>query len=242
MMWKLPYSILLLAALILAGALSPAAAEEDAWRPPEPEPGADDWIRLTSGEWLRGEINLFRDEFLLFDSEELDELEIDWDDVAEIRSPRILTYVFEGDIVYTGSAAMQDSVIRILEGEETREGPRNGLLSVIEGSPSELNYWGVKASLGLTARRGNTDQSDVNSLVLIRREATRSRLDLTYTGNFSDVEHFTLGHSFNDVKQNNVAQLTQCAKLCKNTTDLTTTDQRNLSSCHCVSPPNQINE
>jgi hypothetical protein len=39
---------------------------------------------LTSGEWLRGEINFMRDEVVEFDSEELDVLNIDWKDIAEL--------------------------------------------------------------------------------------------------------------------------------------------------------------
>ena len=41
-----------------------------------------DWLRLTSGEWLRGKIEYLDRQTLVFDSEELDELKLDWDDVA----------------------------------------------------------------------------------------------------------------------------------------------------------------
>jgi len=38
------------------------------------------------------------------------------------------------------------------------------------------------------ARSGNTDQADLNTIVFIRREATRTRFDTNYTGNFGKLD------------------------------------------------------
>jgi putative salt-induced outer membrane protein YdiY len=179
----LPLSVVILALLA-----SLAAAQDAAWRPPEPSPTSKDWIKLTSGEWLRGEITRFNDETLEFDSEELDELTIDWGDIAELRSPRILTYRFTGERQLTGTASMKDGVIKIMADDAVVELPRNALLKVIEGEPTEWNYWSLKASLGVVARSGNTDQSDLNAVMLIRREATSTRFDINYNGNFSELD------------------------------------------------------
>ncbi len=181
--------------LMLVLGLLPAAcqvqAQDEPWMPPEPSPESLDWIQLTSGEWLRGEIHVLRDDMLEFESEELDNLDLDWEDVAQLRTPRILTFAFEENGVFTGTAVMQGDVISIRSAEGVRELSRSDLLSVIEGKPSEWNYWSCKVSLGLIFRSGNTDQDDLNSIVLIRRQATRARVDLEYKGNFAkanDVE------------------------------------------------------
>ena len=51
------------------------------WHPEEPGPDTKDWVQLTSGEWVRGSIDLFRDLEMQFDSDDLDDLTIDWGDI-----------------------------------------------------------------------------------------------------------------------------------------------------------------
>ncbi|MGD8700626.1 MAG: DUF481 domain-containing protein [Gemmatimonadales bacterium] len=164
---------------------APLTAQE-AWRPPEPTTDADDWIRFSSGEWLRGDIRVLRDDVLEFESEELDELEIDWDDVAELRSARVLTYTFVDIGVVSGTAVMRDTLLVIRTEREEREFPRSALLTIIEGEPTEWNFWSLKVSLGFIGRRGNTDQQDLNTVALLRRTAPRTRLFVDYQGNFSE--------------------------------------------------------
>jgi hypothetical protein len=175
-------AVLLLAWLFLG----PASAET--WTPPEPKKEQRDWVMLTSGEWLWGDIQVFRDESLSFDSEKMDEVALDWADVAMIRSARALTYTFTADRIATGTAVMQDSLIRVKTATGVVAYPRTDLLKIIEGGENELDYWSLKASWGLTARTGNTDQSDLNSFVKIRREAERTRFDVNYNGNYSTVK------------------------------------------------------
>ena len=68
----------------LAWLVSPAIAIIPDWEPPEPAPEAWDWIKMTSGEWLKGEVHDLNDDKLAFESDELDDLDLDWDDVAEL--------------------------------------------------------------------------------------------------------------------------------------------------------------
>ena len=179
---------LLAAGVMLLSVLIPAAALSQTWAPPQPEPKERDWIQLTSGEWLWGDIKLFQDESLTFDSEELDDLTIDWDDIAVLRSARVLTYSFTRDRVATGTAQMQEGTLRIQTASGMEEYSWKDLIKIIEGDMKEINFWSAKASLGLTVRSGNTDQADLNTVVKIRRDATRTRIDLDYNGNFSKVD------------------------------------------------------
>jgi hypothetical protein len=160
-------------------------AQEPRWEPPEPDPVSKDWIQLNSGEWLRGEIHVLRDDKLEFESDELNDLVLDWDDLAALLSPRILTYTFDGGVTLAGTASLRDSAIVIRSAQETREFARSNLLSIIEGKPTEWNFWSAKVSVGIIGRSGNTDQEDLNAIVLLRRQATRSRLDIEYKGNFA---------------------------------------------------------
>lgn len=182
---RLAFAVLLMGCVV-AG--SRAHAQDQAWHPPSPSPESKDWIQLTSGEWLHGEIDLMRDDVLYFDSEELDDLKIDWEDVAEIRSSRILTFTFMEGGVVSGTCSMRGGIIKIDTAAGVGEFQRSDLLSVLEGSPRELNYWSLKSTLGLIARSGNSEQADVSAFLRLRREATRSRFDVEYTGNIGSVQ------------------------------------------------------
>jgi len=167
------------------------AMSAQAFEPTAPEPKSLDWIRLTSGEWLRGTIDLMRDGVLEFDSEELDELKIDWEDISELNSPRILTYVFGRNLQATGTSTVRDGVLKVTTAERTFEFSAATVLAIIEGAPTEWNYWGGKLSSSLIMREGNTNQTDLNIVANLRRDGTLSRLDFNYRSNFGyldDVE------------------------------------------------------
>jgi hypothetical protein len=168
------------------------------WRPPVPDPQEKDWLRLVSGEWVRGTLEHVVDEVVYFDSDELDDLEIDWEDVASFRSARPNTYRFNApfqrgrsrfdNVIVTGSAGMRDGVIRIDTGEEVREFPRGDLISMIEGDLSEINYWSLDLSLGLTLRSGNSNQQDGSGRLQLERETPITNLLLAYESATSVVE------------------------------------------------------
>ena len=181
------FQMVLLTLIVLAAPLT--AEEEGGWQPPPPMPDDFDWVQLVSGEWLKGEIIVLYEEELEFDSEELDGLTIELGDIAVIRSARVLTWTFTDRRVVTGTAAMQKGIVRVRDSSgNVHEFPSLELLKVIEGDMSEINFWSMKASLGSTIRSGNTNQTDLNTAVKIRREATSSRIDLDYNGNYSEVD------------------------------------------------------
>lgn len=183
--------LMMMSTMVWASIAAAAEAPNDsAWAPPAPEKKQKDWVQLKSGEWLWGEITLFQDLEMDFDSDVLDDIKLDWEDVVYIRSARVLTWTFTQRRVVSGTAVMQDGNIRVRSEvtNQIHEFPRASLLKVIEGDVHEINYWSVKASLSTTIRTGNTNQTDVNTAVKIRRDATRSRVDISYNGNYSDVD------------------------------------------------------
>jgi hypothetical protein len=83
---------------------------------------------------------------------------------------------------------MQDSVLRVVEGRQTREFRRADLLSIVEGGGSELDYWSGKFGLGLAVLSGNTDQADVNTTAFLRRDGTTTRFDVNYASNVGELD------------------------------------------------------
>lgn len=158
------------------------------WRPPAVDADKKEWIRLTTGEWLRGNIDDIDDGTLYFDSAELDEVEIDWPKIAELRSSHRNTYRFEGRVIVTGTAGVKDGVMRIDTGEGIREFPQDALVDYIEGELRERNYWSGGLSLGLTARSGNTNQNDLTASASLERETPLTRTSASYVGTLASNE------------------------------------------------------
>lgn len=194
-----------LAAALLAGLVAAAAARAEydhegdppiarvasqEFEPPDLAEGPD-WIRLGSAEWLKGDIEGMRDDKFAFDSDELDDLTLDFEDISAIVTTREHTLVFVGRIVVTGTLAMRGDVIRMRVGDELRSFDRADLMGIIAGTQRELNYWSVDVSAGVTARSGNTDQTETTGRLRITREDSFTRGNLSYNGSVGELDGAT---------------------------------------------------
>jgi hypothetical protein len=83
-----PARLAALVAVVAATGAAMAQERPEGWRPPVPVSDKFDWIQLKSGEWLAGKLIAMYDEELEFDSEELDEQTLEWDDIRQIRTAR----------------------------------------------------------------------------------------------------------------------------------------------------------
>ena len=143
-----------------------------------------DWLRLTSGEWLKGELKRMREDDVEFDSDKLDLVQFDWEKVDQLHSPRVNTYVFDGkvDVVGRGVVTKDQVLVETTEGVESH--PRSTLLSIVSGEPRERNWWSTRLSAGFSGSAGNTNQGQFNGHWDLRRSDQRTRTDLSYDGTF----------------------------------------------------------
>lgn len=187
-------------ALLLLTAVLTWPAHAAAWAPPPPPADDFDWVQLTSGEWLKGEIKAIYRDSLEFDSDKLDLLTLDMKDVKTIRSGHVVNVRVSGDRVTTGKLLLEDGQIKV-GGEAPQVFPRDTLLSVTAGVPKERNYWTGKVSLGGNIRSGNSDQTDVNVMLNAKRQTVEDRIELGYIGNYSvaDSVETTNNHHANAV-------------------------------------------
>ena len=81
-------------AIVFSALSARAQTPPPAFQPPPPPPDMFDWIQLKSGEWLKGELIALYDDKLEFDSDELDNLTFDWDDVRQVRTGRVVRVRF----------------------------------------------------------------------------------------------------------------------------------------------------
>ena len=65
-----------------------------------------DWLRLTSGEWLKGRLKRLREDEIEFDSDKLNLVTFEWGKVDRLHCPQVNTYVFEDKLDIVGRAVI----------------------------------------------------------------------------------------------------------------------------------------
>ena len=174
-----------LARVFLATLVVLAAPAQADWEPPPPMPDEFDWVQLVSGEWLKGEIRgMYRDS-MEFDSEELDLLSLDLEDITVIRSGQRLAVRFTGDRVARGKLLMEGNDVTVIEGESQERFVRGDVLTVTRAAQTRRDYWSGDISLGGNFRSGNTDQTEFSASVALQRRTVESRITLDYLANFT---------------------------------------------------------
>jgi len=152
------------------------------WSGPDTSDGFD-WIELTSGEWLKGELKSMQDDKLEFDSDKLDLLTLDWEDVRQVVTKNPETVSTQDKDQYTGSLHIDESTVRVTAADGvTTTFDRSELLGLVAGEGREIDYWSFKVGAGVTYQTGNTKQTDININARIQRRTPRTRLTLDYLG------------------------------------------------------------
>ena len=157
------------------------------WETSTPTATDFDWVQLVSGEWLKGEIKGLYQDSLEFDSDKLDLLTLDWEDVRYVETHIPGSAYIEGIGTVYGFFEINQTKIIVTNGEK-KEYDRSKLVSFITGGEEELDYWSAKITFGLIVRSGNTDQVDYNAKFNIKRQTSFSRFILDYLGNISNTQ------------------------------------------------------
>lgn len=166
--------------------LAPALAEETPgeWQPSAPMPDKFDWIQLTSDEWLKGEFVAMYNHELEFDSDELDLLTFDWEDVKQVRTARIMQVRFLGNIDVRGKLFIEGDTVRLI-GDQEQEFQRSHIVTITAGALKEINHWSGKVTLGMSVREGNVDQIETNAKANFKRRTVKNRLIMDYLANYN---------------------------------------------------------
>ncbi len=191
--WQLGVGLLVLCGLpgqVCAQSSTPVPAPTPEHRAPDLRPWEQegqaqfDWVQMTSGEWLKGEVKGLREGTLSFDSDKFDLQELDWDDVQTLYSPKPHVYVFDRQSVAVGPAQLEGDELKIQTVDGQRALKRDRILSIVREGNRELQHWRFKLSLGATVRRGNTQSIDYTAYSRLRREDALNRFTLEYDGAF----------------------------------------------------------
>jgi putative salt-induced outer membrane protein YdiY len=172
---------------LIAAPFGTTLAQEDKpeWYPRSAFTGKFDWIQMTSGEWVKGEIKVMFKDKLEFDSDEFDDLTLDWGDIRQIRSSQIMNVGFDDRTSATGILKVDGDKVTVVGEDEVRETTKNEVLSITAGAPKEINFWSMKLFFGLIVRSGNSDVREVNTQATFKRQTIRNRIVLDFVGNYN---------------------------------------------------------
>jgi putative salt-induced outer membrane protein YdiY len=165
-------------------ASSTAIAEDEegpVWTPPKSENW--DWLHLNSGEWLKGEIKYMRERKIRFDSDELDDLDIDLSDCQAVYMYRLVFLRTESGDTPQGRGVLRGDMLEFetVEGQKL-EIPRGEIVSIVSGGERELDYWSLLGGVDYVMRDGNTEQVDLSGRLGIYRRTASLRFLNDYRG------------------------------------------------------------
>jgi len=177
----------LVAALVLAGFSGQAAAQgalDADWKPSSEFEGKFDWIQMTSGEWVKGEFIAMYDDEVEFDSDEFDDLTLDWGDIQYIRTSQVMNVGCLGKRSAVGTLIVDGDKVTIVGADGTAEEFTKGeVLTITAGEPKEINFWSMKLLFGLTVRSGNSDVRETNLQANFTRRTIHNRISIDAVAN-----------------------------------------------------------
>ena len=168
-----------------------ASTPPEIWQPPSFDVQQWDWIQLDTGEWVKGRIKVLHEESVEIDSDHFDLISIDWEDVAYIRTGRVMSVLLDGGEVILGRLTTERG--NLLVGGEPVEFPQ--VVGIASASAREFDLWSADISVGLNFRSGNVEQKDLNTKVSLKRRTVKNNTKMSYTGNYSESESEQLANN-----------------------------------------------
>ncbi len=183
-------------AFILASTFASANQEPEKWQTPTPIFKQDfDWVKLTSDEWLKGDIVSMYDEKLEFDSDELDLQTIDWEDVAELRSKELQSIRMYDGTIAEGYIVIKDGQLTLVKDGVSTPYELSNLLSIASSAQNEIDLWDGYINVGVNLREGNTVQVDYTLAAGVQRRSASSRFKADFTSDYSRYEDQDTGET-----------------------------------------------
>jgi hypothetical protein len=178
------------------------------WTPAGALPEGFDWVQLTSGEWLKGDLKVLYNDSLEFDSDELNLLTLDWEDVQQVRchAPQSVRLEEPGSGYHLldlnkpvktveGILRIEGDLIFVDTGEGVLEFDRDSLVSIAPGKSQELDFWLAEITLSLDISKGNSDQLNYSAYGLAKRRTSQTRFFIDYHGIFTQTQGIETANS-----------------------------------------------
>ncbi len=163
----------------------PAPTNQVAWKPPGVGTDGADWVRLKSGEWLKGEMKYIQNKEVEFDSDEMDMQTLKLKDVSQVYTAHRVFTQFEDHPPAYGKVIISNDVVNVL-GAEPLALDRELLIGITpSGGRTGMRNWSGNLNLGLNLQSGNNHQITSVTQAELARRTPNTTLLLDYLGNFS---------------------------------------------------------
>jgi hypothetical protein len=157
-----------------------------AWQPPGVGTDGSDWVRLKSGEWLRGDLKYIQNKEVEFDSDEMDQQTLKLRDVSHVYTAHNVFTQFGNLPPAYGQVIISNDLVNVL-GEHPLALPRDELIGLTpSGGRTGLRDWAGSATLGLSMQSGNQHQTTFNTAAELSRRTPATTMLLDYLGNYSE--------------------------------------------------------
>jgi putative salt-induced outer membrane protein YdiY len=147
-----------------------------------------DWILLSSGEWLKGELIAMYHDNLEFDSDEMGDVTLDWSDIIELRTSEAKSLRLSDGRIFEGQLFIDANNITLYRAGSPVTIPRSDLLTLASADVNEKDLWSGNFTIGANLRSGNTQQEDYSLLIKFQRRTALTRFNNEYTGAYSSAD------------------------------------------------------
>lgn len=182
-------SFCLLALVSWMHAVEPSPSPSFAPAPPGYDPEWD-WLQLTSGEWLKGDVKSYYNDKLEFDSDKLKILTIKKKDIQQLITGNNMSVNIGKRQPLIGRLHFKDQELNIIRGEHKQSVRLEEVVSMTSSAEKELDRWSTKISMGANIRAGNTDQIAYNANINFERRTALTRFSFDYLGNLNETNGF----------------------------------------------------
>ena len=155
-----------------------------AWKPPGVGTDGSDWVRLKSGEWLRGDLKYIQNKEVEFDSDEMDQQTLKLKDVSGVYTAHRVFTQFENRQPAYGKVVISNDTVSV-HSDEPFTLSRDLLIGVTpSGGRTGMRDWSGSATLSLSMQSGNQHQTTFATAAELSRRTPATTLLLNYLGNY----------------------------------------------------------
>ena len=154
------------------------------WKPPGVGTDGSDWVRLKSGEWLKGDLKYIQNKEVEFDSDEMDQQTLKLKDVSQVYTAHRVFTQFEDRPPAYGRVVISNDTVSV-DSEEPFSLSRDLLIGVTpSGGRTGMRDWAGSANFGLSMQSGNQHQTTFTTAAELSRRTPATTLLLNYLGNY----------------------------------------------------------
>ncbi|ELU8562257.1 hypothetical protein PO80_02525 [Vibrio parahaemolyticus] len=145
----------------------------------------DDWVKLKSGEVIKGELNgtikkdsnSYKQE-IEFDSDDLGAQEIELGDIQELQTAGCFTIRVVNGGIYDGYLSIRDSKLYMTNSIQEVSFPVTEIVSIYRGQEKDSEQWDVELNFSMDLSSGNTDELTLRGSIDAERNTVESRTKL----------------------------------------------------------------